>query len=132
MKAFLLTRVLLRGLIERLLPWYQREIASQFDHFRHISLCNFCYKIISKLLANRLRTVLGSLFSPHQSAFVNARWIAESSLLAQELVHTIKGKKGKKGLMAVKIDMNKAYDSPRIELHWGGSQLIVLTKLLQI
>uniref|UniRef100_A0A803QLK0 Reverse transcriptase domain-containing protein n=1 Tax=Cannabis sativa TaxID=3483 RepID=A0A803QLK0_CANSA len=55
------------------------------------------------------------MVSPLQSAFIPGRWIAESSILTQELVHTINTKKGKGGLMAIKLDMHKAFD--RIE--WG-------------
>jgi hypothetical protein len=44
--------------------------ASSVHQFRPISLCNFIYKIISKLLANRLKPLLDKVISPFQTAFV--------------------------------------------------------------
>ncbi|XP_062176085.1 uncharacterized protein LOC133881146 [Alnus glutinosa] len=85
------------------------------NHFRPISLCNIIYKIISKLLANRFKILLHHFISPNQSAFVPSRTIHDSSILALELLHTIKSKKGRGGLMAVKIDMEKAFD----RMEWG-------------
>jgi hypothetical protein len=79
-------------------------------HFRPISLCNISYKIISKILANRLKKVLPKIISPLQSAFVPNRNIQDNSILAHELIHTFKNKKGKKGLMFLKMDMEKAFD----------------------
>ncbi|XP_030502458.2 uncharacterized protein LOC115717615 [Cannabis sativa] len=84
-----------------------------FDQFRLISLCNFSYKIISRLITDRLKPILDNLISPYQSAFLPGRWIAECSVLAAEAAHTMNKIRSRKGFMAVKTDMHKAYD--RIE-----------------
>lgn len=91
------------------------ENAVNFNQFRPISLCNFVYKIVAKILASRLRSVMDKIISPNQGAFVKRRWIADNTLVAQELSHKMKKHKGKGGLMLVKLDMKKEYD--RIE--WG-------------
>lgn len=84
--------------------------AAMVSQFRVISLCNVIYKIISKLLANRLKQVLSKLISPWQVAFIPGRKIQENTFLAQEIIHDMKKKRGKKGWMGLKIDMEKAYD----------------------
>ncbi|XP_060968612.1 uncharacterized protein LOC115704452 [Cannabis sativa] len=89
--------------------------ATRFDQFRPISLCNFCYKIISRIVTDRLKVVIDRLVSPYQSAFIPGRWIAECSIMAQEVLHSFKRKKGKQGVMATKTDMSKAYD----RLEWS-------------
>ncbi|KAK5771923.1 hypothetical protein PVK06_048179 [Gossypium arboreum] len=80
-------------------------------HFRSISLCNFLYKILAKAIANRFRVVIGKCIDAAQSAFVPERLISDNVLLAYEILNTLKQKRvGKKGFMAVKLDMSKAYD----------------------
>lgn len=68
-------------------------------------------KIITKVLANRLKGCLKKLISPQQVAFVPSRLIQDSILIAHEAFHFLKHKKqGHKGYVALKIDFNKAYD----------------------
>ena len=80
-------------------------------NFRTISLCNVCENIISKILCQRLRRYLSSIISETQSAFVAGCAIANNILLAQEAFHTLRtNNKCKNEFMAIKTDMNKAYD----------------------
>jgi len=83
--------------------------------FRPISLCNIIFKIITKTIANRLKLILPDIIGKFQSAFVPGRLITDNALLAFESFHYMRKKKrkGKKGCVALKLDMSKTYD--RIE-----------------
>ena len=66
---------------------------------------------MSKVLANRLKRILPEVKSEAQSAFVPRRQITNNVFVAFETMHCINmRKKGKKGLMAVKLNMSKTYD----------------------
>ena len=74
-------------------------------------LCNVVFRITSKLIANRPKKILPSIISDTQSAFVHGRLIIDNVLVAFEAMHHINQKKGgRKGEMALKLDMSKAYD----------------------
>jgi len=79
--------------------------------YRPISLCNVIYKLASKTVANRLKTVLSSIVSENQSAFTKGRFIIDNILIAYETMHHISQKRsGKIGEMALKLDKSKKYD----------------------
>ncbi|CAL1356047.1 unnamed protein product [Linum trigynum] len=88
--------------------------ACRLKEFRPISCVNIIYKIIAKLLANRLKKVLATVVSGNQSAFIEGRRIVDNILMAQELVsgyHKIT----LSSRCAIKVDLMKAFDS----VHWG-------------
>lgn len=69
------------------------------------------YKIISKVLANRLKTILPIIISQNQSTFIPGRLISENVLAAYKTLHSMHTRMwGKVVYMALKLDMSKAYD----------------------
>jgi len=67
------------------------------------------YKIIAKLLANKLRLGISSVVSETQSSFIKNRQILDGILIANEVVD--EARKLKKELLLFKADFEKAYDS---------------------
>ncbi|XP_031116600.1 uncharacterized protein LOC116020256 [Ipomoea triloba] len=126
------------------------------SQYRPISLCNVIYKIITKAMTNRIKPILRALVGQEQSSFVPGRQITDNILIYQEVVHSMRNKQGKKGLMILKIDLEKAYDrlnwefirdtlkdvgmnkewvrnimacveTPRLKVLWSGKQLEQIT-----
>ncbi|CAA7032183.1 unnamed protein product [Microthlaspi erraticum] len=78
--------------------------------YRPISCCNVIYKVISKIIANRLKGILSNLIALNQYAFIKDRLLAENLLLATELVKDYH-KDSISSRCAIKIDISKAFDS---------------------
>jgi len=85
------------------------ESPQRLNDLRPISLVGNMYKILAKVLANRLRSVFGSVISDSQSAFVKGRQILDGILVANEVVDD--AHRCKKELLLFKVDFEKAYDS---------------------
>lgn len=99
---------------------------STFQDLRPIILSNVSYKILFKVLCNRLKAVLPDLIHPCQSAFLKGRLISNNVMLAAELMHQIHTSRGKrKKLAALKIDFSKAFD----RISWNF--IIALLKRMQ-
>ncbi|XP_028550676.1 uncharacterized protein LOC110092067, partial [Dendrobium catenatum] len=84
--------------------------ANQPAKFRPISLCQSFYKVVAKVLINRLKPVLSAIIGEEQGAFVPGRSIISHGLIAQEVMGKFKVFTQKSGLMALKVDMEQAYD----------------------
>jgi len=78
------------------------------NDFRPISLVGSLYKILAKLLANRLRQFIVSVISDARSAFVKDRQILDGILIANEVVD--EARKTMKELLMFKVDFEKTYD----------------------
>ena len=84
---------------------------TKMTDYRPISLSNVIYKLIAKVLANRLKSVLPKIISENQSAFLFERLIMDNVLIAFELMHYLDNKRdGKDCYMAIKLDLSKAYN----------------------
>ncbi|PNX69233.1 ribonuclease H [Trifolium pratense] len=67
--------------------------------FRPISLCNVTLKIITKTIANRIKSILPEVISPNQSAFIQGRLITDNTLIASEIFHYLDQTKRKSTLL---------------------------------
>ncbi|XP_075078414.1 uncharacterized protein LOC142164326 [Nicotiana tabacum] len=74
-----------------------------------IPCCTVLYKLIVKILANRLQKVIASVFSDTQAGFIPGRKVADNVLLAHELVKAY-SRKNISPKCLIKVDIQKTYD----------------------
>lgn len=82
--------------------------ANNFSRFRPISLCNNRYKLITKVIANRLKPILPRIIPKNQGCFIQGRQIVDNFTLVQEAIHSSLLRK-EQGLV-IKLDLANAFD----------------------
>ena len=86
--------------------------------FRPISLCNTLYKLVSRILVQRLKPYMAEIINPCQAGFVLGRRTSDNIILVQEVIRTLRYRKGRIGYVAIKLDLEKAYNC----LEWSFIQ----------
>lgn len=68
------------------------------------------YKVLTKIVVNRLKPLLPDIISPNQTGFIPTRSIHENIVVAQEMMHSMRKIRGRNGFFVIKVDLMKAYD----------------------
>ncbi|RVW54967.1 Transposon TX1 uncharacterized 149 kDa protein [Vitis vinifera] len=93
--------------------------AEDLRDYRPISLVGGLYKILAKVLANRLKKVVSKVVSSAQNAFVEGRQILDAALIANEAIDSML--KGDEAGVLCKLDLEKAYD----HFNWDFLMLVM-------
>ena len=88
--------------------------ADSLSNFRPIALANFFFKVIPKILSERLALIAPKLITPHQNGFIRGRSINHCIGITSECFNLL-DLKNQGGNVAIKIDIAKAFDT----LDWG-------------
>lgn len=87
------------------------KASGHYAGYRPIRLFNVLYRIIVKVLSNRLHPFTDFLVDGEQNAFVKNRLILYNILICHEVMHSLKlRKKGRNYGMTLKMDISKAYE----------------------
>lgn len=88
----------------------KQAIPESISQFRPICLSNVVIKIITKVIANRMKPLMNDLVGLNQASFIPGRHTTDNILVAQEVVHSVHRKKGWKGAFVAKINLKNTYD----------------------
>lgn len=110
-QSFFLFGYMPTGVNSTILSLVPKVIPAQtMKDFRPIACCNLLYKVISKILANRLKIIFPDAIEANQCAFLTGRLLLENVLLASELVNGYH-RDGNTDKCAIKFDISKAFDT---------------------
>lgn len=87
----------------------KQEGPKGITQFRPIALCNMVIKVITKVIANRLKSLITKLVKENQSSVIQGRQALDNMVILQEVIHSVKKKKGRKGRVVIKVDLETIY-----------------------
>lgn len=99
----------------------KKEKVSKVKDYRPISLTTSVYKILAKVLAERIKKVMPITISRNESAFIKGRQILHPILMANEFVEEYKLKR--RGWL-LKLDVEKAFNM----IDWGFLEIVLQQK----
>lgn len=88
----------------------KKDNPTRVSDYRPISICNVMYKIISKILANRLKPIMHLLIHSNQVAFTPGRQISDQIILMREVLHSFGQTNFRASAFCLKSDLSKAFD----------------------
>ena len=94
----------------------QGKNRKHLENWRPISLLNFDYKLLTKLLSNRIKEFLPQLIHPNQVGFIKGRFIGDAIRIIQDLIEYT-NLKDIPGLLLF-IDFEKAFDTLEWKFIW--------------
>ena len=86
--------------------------------FRPISLCNTLYKLLSRIIVQRLKPYIAEVINPCQVGFMLRCRTSDNIILVQDVIWTLKSRRDRNGYVAIKSDLEKAYN----RLEWSFIQ----------
>ena len=81
------------------------------NDFRPIHLMGCVTKVLSKVLAERLKVVVSDIINPLQTAFIRGRQITDGPFMVNEIISWVK--RTKKEMFILKVDFEKSFDNVR-------------------
>lgn len=89
---------------------------TSLKNFRPIGLCNTQNKIITKIIANRMKPLLSYIICHSQASFLSKRRTSDNAIIVQAYIRHLSEMKGEQANMILKIDLKNAFD----RLEWNG------------
>lgn len=89
----------------------EKDYLESTSDIRPITLLNVAFKVVMKVLLNGMRHIMTKLIGPFHNSFLPWRSTLDNVILAQEVMHNMNRKKGKKSFMMIKVDLHKAYNN---------------------
>nr|XP_016438114.1 PREDICTED: uncharacterized protein LOC107764104 [Nicotiana tabacum] len=86
-----------------------------FFYQKPIGLCNTMYKLITKIIVNRIKPLLQNIIGPTQASFLANIRVVDNAIMVQEYITHFQNMKGKNANMILKVDLEKAFD----RLEWS-------------